>query len=227
VNDKKVAVVVPFFNESKAIFTVIENLKRYQVFHLIFVDDGSEDDSFDKIVKTTNVCIKHPFNLGQGAALQTGFDYALSKGYEYIATFDADGQHSADDLWEMYKIISTSNNIEVLLGSRFISGAFTNASLVRRVVLKLAVLFTRLTIGLSVTDSHNGLRIMRRDVVRSFNLKQNRMAHASEILFYIKRNKFLFKEYPVSIIYTSYSVKKGQSLFGFFDILKDLFLRKF
>src|SRR5690606_171173 len=101
--------------------------------------------------------VRHPVNLGQGAALQTGIEYALSLGAEYIVNFDADGQHDSSEIMGMVAALKESGT-EIALGSRFLGGV-ENLPRSRRSMLKAAILFTRLTSGGSFTDVHNGFRV--------------------------------------------------------------------
>src|SRR4051794_35629150 len=89
-------VVVPVYNEATVVADVIaEIVERFD--NVVCVDDGSRDDSAERIAGTTAHLVRHPINLGQGASLQTGIDYALRRGARYVVTFDADGQHSVAD----------------------------------------------------------------------------------------------------------------------------------
>src|SRR5205085_520196 len=124
--------------------------------------------------------IRHPLNLGQGAALQTGIDYALAHGAEFIVTFDGDGQHRAADIAALIAAL-IEEHADFALGSRFL-GQSPNLPVLRRFVLHAATLFTRLSTGLPLTDTHNGLRAMTRKGASCISLRQNRMAHASELL---------------------------------------------
>ena len=117
------------------------------------------------------------------------------------------------------------HDAEVALGSRFL-GKAVGISKARRMLLRLAVLFTRLTTGLKVTDAHNGLRVFTRTAARKIKITQNRMAHASELLDQIARLKMRYVEVPVTISYTSHSRAKGQTLLGAADIVGDLVLGK-
>jgi len=92
--------------------------------------------------------------------------------------------------------------------------------------LKLATVFTRLTTGLKISDTHNGLRAFKAEALRKFNITQNAMAHASEILSEIARNKLTYREVPVTIRYTEYSKSKGQSVSNAINILFELFSRR-
>jgi glycosyltransferase involved in cell wall biosynthesis len=160
--------------------------------------------------------------LGQGAALQTGIEYAIANGADYIATFDADGQHNPAEIMPMQKALRESG-AQAALGSRFLGTAISMPFL-RKIVLKLGLVFTRLTCRLKITDVHNGFRILTSDFCRSFSFNQNRMAHASEILNYISKNKIPYIEFPVKIKYSGYSMQKGQkhtdSLRILFELLK-------
>jgi polyprenyl-phospho-N-acetylgalactosaminyl synthase len=170
------------------------------------------------------VVIRHPFNLGQGAALQTGIDYALAQAAEVIVTFDADGQHRLSDISRLAEAL-VQERADFALGSRFL-GQAPNLPPLRRLVLRAATAFTRLTTGLQLTDTHNGLRAMTRRGAAAIRLRQNRMAHASEWLSQIAASGLRYVERPVTIEYTAYSLAKGQSIADAVLILLDLFARR-
>jgi glycosyltransferase involved in cell wall biosynthesis len=218
---ENVWVVVAAYNEDRVLADVIRKLK--EVFpNVVVVDDGSSDDSAGVARVSGADVVQHPVNLGQGAALQTGFDYALKRGASVIVTYDADGQHRPEDaallvtaLWE--------NGWEAALGSRFL-GSAVNISRFRRVFLRLAALFTAATTGVRLTDAHNGLRAMRADTVKRIRIRHNRMAHASELIEQLAKLKVRIGEVPVSILYTEYSMAKGQRLSNSVFILLDLLM---
>jgi glycosyltransferase involved in cell wall biosynthesis len=216
----QVWVVIAAYNEAPAIARVVGDVKRagYQA---IVVDDGSTDATGALAAKAGGVVVRHPINLGQGAGLQTGIEFALSEEADIIVTFDADGQHRAADIAVLIEAL-VSQNADFVLGSRFL-GTSLNQPLSRRLLLKAATLFTRLTTGLSVTDSHNGLRAMTRRGASSIALHQNGMAHASEILHQIAASRLNYVEAPVTIEYSAYSLAKGQTLGDALMILSDLF----
>lgn len=168
--------------------------------------------------------MEHPVNLGQGAAIQTGISYALTDpAAEYFVTFDADGQHRPEDVQAMLESL-IKNNYDVVVGSRFLDNR-TKPGLLKSIVLKSAVAFERMATGVPVTDAHNGLRVMNRHAAETITIRQNRMAHASEIIAEIGRAKLKFAEHPVHVIYTEYSRSKGQSLWNSINILNDLFFK--
>ena len=212
-------VIVPAYNEEACISSTIHSILHYMP-NVVVVDDCSCDATSHVSLDAGVHVLRHPINLGQGAALQTGFDYALRNGAKYIVSFDADGQHKAEEIVPMLQAL-ISNNVEVALGSRFL-GKTLNIPQSRRRLLKLAILFTRLTSGGNFTDVHNGFRIMTRSFLTKFRFKQDRMAHASEILTYIAKQDIPYMEFPVTIAYTAYSVEKGQRNSHLIKVLLEL-----
>jgi glycosyltransferase involved in cell wall biosynthesis len=214
-------VVVPAYNEAQSIGSVVSAL-RAEGYRVVVVDDGSQDGTADVARAAGAIVLRHDLNLGQGGALQTGIAYSLESGASYICTFDADGQHSAADVANMWRCL-IAQDADIVLGSRFL-GTSVGITRSRKLLLRLAVWFTRLHSGLKVTDTHNGLRLMTAQAASKLHLKQMGMAHASEILDEIAANQLRFCEYPVTIVYTEYSKKKGQSGLGSIRILTDLIL---
>jgi glycosyltransferase involved in cell wall biosynthesis len=221
--DSQIIVVIAAFNQAGVIGGVVREVRQSYP-NVIVVDDGSSDGTAACALASGAVVLRHPVNLGQGAALQTGITYALVGGGEYIVTFDADGQHACADVAGMVRAL-IEHDSEVALGSRFL-GKAVGISIARRVLLRLAVLLTRLTTGLKATDAHNGLRVFTRAAARKIKITQNRMAYASELLDQIARLKIRYVEVPVTISYTSHSRAKGQILLGVADIIGDLVLGK-
>jgi glycosyltransferase involved in cell wall biosynthesis len=170
------------------------------------------------------VVLRHPVNLGQGAALQTGIDYSLAHDADVVVTFDGDGQHQAEDVAVLVERLNASG-VDVVLGSRFL-GQAVGLTKPRRAIIKVATFLTRITTGLRLTDVHNGLRAFTRRAAATIQIRQNRMAHASEILSTIAREKLTHIEVPVTVLYTPYSKEKGQRLSDVFAILKDLLVER-
>jgi glycosyltransferase involved in cell wall biosynthesis len=217
--DRNVWVVIAAYNEAGVIAGVIADVRR-RGYPVVVVDDGSADATAEVAGQAGAVVINHPVNLGQGAALQTGIEFALTRGADFVVTFDADGQHRADDIAGLLKALA-DNDADFALGSRFL-GASIDLPPSRRVLLKAATVFTRLTTGMRVTDTHNGLRAMTRLGASHISLRQNRMAHASELLEQIARSGLRYVEVPVTIEYSAYSLAKGQKLSDSLAILVDL-----
>ena len=214
-------VIIPAYNEGSVIQTVIAEVRQFCE-NVALVDDGSSDDTATHARAAGATVLKHPINLGQGAALQTGIEFALRSNAGFIVTFDADGQHDIQDIFPMIALLRL-NNLDVVLGSRFI-GKTVGMKLGRRVLLRLAVLFTRATTGMKLTDAHNGLRVFTRQGAQTIALCHNRMAHASEILEQIAGNKLNYAELGNTVRYTEYSMAKGQKASNAINIVIDLVL---
>jgi glycosyltransferase involved in cell wall biosynthesis len=192
--------------------------------NVVVVDDGSTDATADEALAEGATVLIHPINLGQGAALQTGLTYAYGQGASRVVTFDADGQHAVEDIAVM-TAIQDRLGVDTVLGSRFLGRAI-NMPRAKRLTLKAAVLFERLTTGMRVTDAHNGLRLLNRNALGKIRLRQNRMAHASELLGQIRHHRLTYAEAPVTISYSQYSVQKGQKLSNALNIVLELIFGK-
>ena len=215
--------MVPLFNEGQVVREVVEHA-RETFPNIVCVDDGSSDDSVEQARAGGAVVVRHPFNLGQGAALRTGLDYALGDPEaEYFVTFDSDGQHQVEDALAMVERLETGT-LDVVVGSRFLDDR-TKPGALKRVVLKAAVVFENISTGVKLTDAHNGLRAFNRVAAQRIRIEQNRMAHASEIVAEIGRHKLRYAEMPVHVVYTDYSRSKGQSIWNSVNILSDLYLK--
>jgi polyprenyl-phospho-N-acetylgalactosaminyl synthase len=222
-DSRHVCFVIPVYNEGTVIAEVLETvLAEFPV--VVCVDDGSSDDSAEQIARTDALLVRHPVNLGQGAALQTGISFALLQpDVQAVVTFDADGQHQLADVHRMLARLERGD-VDVVFGSRFLDER-TSVSGLKRLVLKLAVAYTNRTSGVRLSDAHNGLRVLNRDVAAALDIKQNGMAHASEIVSTVAEHRFRYGEEPVHILYTDYSRSKGQSLLNSVNILFDLVFR--
>jgi polyprenyl-phospho-N-acetylgalactosaminyl synthase len=219
----QIYVVIPAYDEGPVIARVVAEVRRTG-YAAVVVDDGSRDATAQAAGTAGATVIKHPFNLGQGAALQTGIDYALAQQAEVIVTFDADGQHRVSDISRLTDAL-VQERADFALGSRFL-GQAPNLPPLRRLLLHAATTFTRLTTGLGVSDTHNGLRAMTRRGAAAIKLRQNRMAHASEWLAQIAASGLRYVERPVTIEYSAYSLAKGQNVGDAVLILVDLFARR-
>jgi glycosyltransferase involved in cell wall biosynthesis len=216
----RIHVVIAAYNEAAVIARVVSEVKRAG-YNAIVVDDGSRDRTAEIALAFGAAVIRHPVNLGQGAALQTAIDYALAHGAEFVVTFDGDGQHRAGDIAPLINAL-LDEQADFALGSRFL-GQAPKLPILRRLLLRSATLFTRLSTGLRLSDTHNGLRAMTRRGAGCIRLRQNRMAHASELLSQIAESGLRYVERPVTLEYTDYSLAKGQKLRDAIPILIDLF----
>lgn len=226
----RLVVVVPVFNEQVDVLEkVLKELEGF-LYDVILVDDGSVVP-----VQTENPAVKciirHSRNKGQGAALNSGTQKAREMGYDHCAHFDGDGQHYAADLQLMLNEMD-KGEADILLGSRFLkTESNQNIPLTKKMVLKGGVLLNLLLSGIRLTDSNCGIRMLNRVAMEKLVFRAERMAHASELLWLIRRSGLRFREFPVQVQYTVYSMQKGQNLYRIFpvtwEVLKAYFKYRF
>jgi len=212
--------LVPAYNEEKRIREVIEGLKPH-VDMIVVLDDCSEDNT-EKIARESGAkVIRQYINRGQGAALQTGHEYAEKIGAEYVLHFDGDGQFDPKDIRPALEYIQ-KEKADILFGSRFLDGR-SKVPLLKRYFLLPLSRRVNSVFGLGLSDVHNGFRILHRNAFSTMHIEQDRMAHATEIEMETKRLHLKYTEFPVKVIYHEY----GQGVRGGLAILKDLFMQRF
>jgi glycosyltransferase involved in cell wall biosynthesis len=219
-DNRDVWVIVPTYNEASVVREVLTGLLRYFP-NVVAVDDGSTDSSGVEAFAAGARVVRHTINMGMGAAIQTGLDFALlDRGARYFVTFDADGQHRPSDAATMVERLRGAEH-DILVGSRFL-GATTGIGRGRIALLRAARLFDRLITGVRLTDAHNGLRAFSREFAEQINLTFADMAHASELLEQIGDSHLSYAEHPVTIDYTDYSRTKGQRSINSVNIAVDV-----
>jgi glycosyltransferase involved in cell wall biosynthesis len=214
-------VVIAAFNEARVIRGVVGEVAALG-YPVVVVDDGSNDDTAACARVAGVTVLRHAVNLGQGAALQTGIEYALRRGARSVVTFDADGQHSVEDLPALLAALATH---DVALGSRFLGKPVVGASRSRRLLLRTATTLSNRMTGMTLTDAHCGLRAFRASAAPALAITQDRMAHASELLRKIRTSGLRVIEVPVTVKYTEHSLRKGQTGLQAVRILFDYFFR--
>jgi glycosyltransferase involved in cell wall biosynthesis len=218
-------VIVPAYNEAKAVGATVERLLAAG-FRVVVVDDGSRDDTAEVLRPLAIDYIRHPVNLGQGAALQTGMTYALRQGADIAVHFDADGQHDCRQISQLIAPI-IEGRADVVFGSRFLRKEDTaQVPLKKRVVLRGGILISWLMTGVLLSDTHNGFRALSHRALKCVQLQENGFAHATEILQCVREARLKYVEVPITITYTQYSQLKGQKISGSLSILFDLIMAK-
>jgi glycosyltransferase involved in cell wall biosynthesis len=224
---KETYVIVPVFNEEIEVLknTLAGLLCLFE--NIVLVNDGGDTLLKNNLYELSIHYLRHDINLGQGAALQTGMEYALSLGAQSIAFFDADGQHNPYDLRKMVSVLE-AEELDVVMGSRFLKKDHIEAiPFSRRILLKAGTFVNFAFTGLLLSDAHHGLKVLNNKAAREIEFRQNRQLHATELLHFLKKYKLKYKELPAAVIYSSYSIKKGQKNWHFFKIFSDLIASKF
>lgn len=214
-------VVIAAYNEAPRLAATLRDLCP-QWPDVVVVDDGSSDGTLAAALAFPVWALRHPVNCGQGAALRTGIRFALEKGAEVVVTFDADGQHDAGEIARLVAPVQ-EGRAEVALGSRFL-GRAEGIPWTRRLLLRAAVIFTRLFSGVRVTDTHNGLRALSRRAAELIRLDSDRMAHASELIDQLRVHRLSYCEVPVTVRYTQVTLAKGQGSLNSLKIAGQLLL---
>jgi UDP-N-acetylglucosamine---dolichyl-phosphate N-acetylglucosaminyltransferase len=223
VRDKRLAVVIPAYNEERTIIEVIRGLKQRGFVTLIVVDDGSSDRTAELACHEGVILLRHIINRGLGGALGTGITAALRLGAEVIVTFDADGQHDPDDIARLLEPIA-KGEADVVIGSRMLKP--TGMPYARQLANWSANIVTYLLFRGWTTDSQSGLRAVSRRAAAQIQIMTNGMEVSSEIIAETVKNRLKCKEIPVKAIYTAYSLSKGQSFHVGLQTLMKLILAK-
>ncbi|GCA98872.1 MULTISPECIES: glycosyltransferase family 2 protein [Mycobacteriaceae] len=221
---RDVWIVIPAYNEASVIADVVADVRA--VFpNVVCVDDGGRDDTGDRAFAAGAHVVRHPVNLGQGAAIQTGVEYARARpGAQFFATFDADGQHQVKDVVRMLDRLQ-AEDLDIVIGTRFADRPPDRMPMLKRLLLPIVAKLSRSSRQLHLTDAHNGLRVFNKTVADGLNLTMNGMSHASEFVALIVENNWRIAEQPVQILYTDYSMSKGQPLVNGVNIIVDGLLR--
>jgi glycosyltransferase involved in cell wall biosynthesis len=198
-------VLIPAYNEGLRIASVIKTVKEQCPFaDLVVVDDGSNDETRPKAVESGANVISHPFNLGYGTALQTGYKYALGKGYEKLIQMDGDGQHDPFFLPTLLAVIQ-KGEADIVIGSRFLKSEGEGSCLesyqapfVRKLGMRLFGTITSLLIRQKITDPTSGFQAMNRKVLEWMSSDQFPCDYPdADVIIMLHRAGFRIQEIPV------------------------------
>lgn len=213
--------LVPAYNEEKTIGAVVEQLLPL-VDAVVVIDDASRDDTAHIAEELGAIVLRHPLNRGQGAALETGHEYARLQGADFVIHFDADGQFDVADIAPALQALQNSD-AHILFGSRFLGKESNMPWTKKYILLPLGKLVNRIFGSFPLSDGHNGFRILSREALEKIKITQDRMAHATEIPALAKRHGLRYIEFPVVVTYHEY----GQGVVGGLHVVKDLFTGTF
>ncbi|MCG2700819.1 glycosyltransferase family 2 protein [Candidatus Parcubacteria bacterium] len=212
--------VIPAYNEEKTIVEVIMRVKPL-VDRVVVIDDCSTDKTYSLAKAQGADVLRHIVNRGQGAALATGNEYALGQGADAVVHFDADGQFLANEIKDIISPI-IAEECDVVFGSRFLEKRSEIPRLKKNIIMPIARRVNLIFFNIRLTDPQCGFRALSRYALKKIKIRQDGMAHCSEIMIKAFSNDLKIKEVPVTIIYHNF----GQKFSGGIRILKDLFLEK-
>ncbi|MBI4457345.1 glycosyltransferase family 2 protein [Candidatus Uhrbacteria bacterium] len=199
-------VVVPAYNEERTVGDVVRSLIRFAD-RVIVVDDGSTDGSAALAAAAGADVVSHLMNRGLGAALGTGISAALADNADIIVTFDADGQHRAEDVARLVAPLE-AGAADAAIGCRTLERNGMPVS--RRTANWIGNALTAALFGTWVSDSQSGLRAFTRAAAERLDLTTDRMEVSSEIIREVGRLGLRLAEVSIRPIYTDYSLSKGQ-----------------
>lgn len=213
-------IVIPAYNEEKVIQDVLREIQAAGYRNIIVVDDGSRDQTREKASQIPGVvALKHPINRGKGAATKTGIEAAKMLGAGIIVTMDGDGQHNPQDIARLIEPIK-NNHCDVVLGTRLKNPEGMPRHKVIANWVGNAV--TWYFYGLWVSDSQSGFRAYSRHASELINTKTDRYEYDSEVIREIYYYKLKYKEVPIEVRYTDYSMGKVHKQ-SFINGLKTLY----
>jgi len=226
-----VCVVIPAYNEGTVIGEVLDKLvsdlkgSMLKNVSVVVVNDGSKDNTANEVEKRTGIIlVNHVLNSGAGAAIRTGLSYARDKGYNYAITMDADGQHDSADMIKVLNELFKQKS-DIVIGSRLIN---TRDMPWYRVLLnKGGGMFTFVLFGIYIKDSQSGLRGFNQKALVKISFNSNNYTYNSELMWRIKQNKLTVKEIPIKVIYSEYSLSKGQTNWEAVHIVRELLKYRF
>lgn len=207
----KLAILIPAYNEERTVGQVIQQVTSVKLpgveKEIIVVDDGSSDNTANIARSSGAIVVSHLLNRGIGGALGTGIEAALRLGADVVVTFDADGQHSPDDIRKVAEPIQIGR-ADAVIGSRMMDPS--GMPWTRQIANRIASLVTLILFRIRTTDSQSGLRAFSRLAAQQIRIRTNNYEVSSEICGEIGRHRLRFLEVPIQVIYTDYSLSKGQ-----------------
>jgi polyprenyl-phospho-N-acetylgalactosaminyl synthase len=228
-----VAVVIPAYNEAGHIGDVIRSVpERLEVGGqsfptvVIVVEDCSRDTTYDEALEAGAIVIRHFINSGAGAATRTGFSYVLKNarrlGIAYVATIDADGQHSCEDLLSMLEAALVTK-ADLIVGNRLHAGNKKDMPRHRTLGNRGLSLISRMLFGITTEDTQSGLRLVSIEALPGISrFTIDRYGFCSEILWRARQKDLKVVEVPISVTYSEETLGKGQNNWGVFDLVTDL-----
>ncbi len=217
--------VIPAYNEATRIASTVNAVKKY-VDRVIVVDDGSSDDTGDVALKTGALVVRHMSNCGAGAATMTGVEAARRLGASILITIDADEQHSPEDIPLLLKPLK-EDRADIVFANRF--GTRNRIPFIRRVFNGIGNIVSFVATGLWVSDSQCGFKAFGPTALKQLNLRMSGFEFCTEIVREAAQHRWRIKEIPTKVMYSEYTLAKGQSFANgvrtAFKILLRSFLR--
>lgn len=195
-------VIIPAYNEAENIKKVINDIEKLQLeLDVLVINDGSNDNTREVVIEAGGYVISHPFNLGYGSALQTGFKYASKNNYKYVIQFDADGQHYPINLITIKEEIS-KGEVDIISGSRFLGNTTQKLGFLKLFVIGLLRLIIKVTTGTKISDPTCGLKALSKSTYEYYSIMGNYPPDYpdADVLIQMIRLGYSIKEVPINVL---------------------------
>ena len=232
IKNNEILFLIRSYNEWEHLLNTIKSIKEAGFDNVLIIDDGSTDWTYEKLNERNDIIyLRHLINRGWWAALETWFEF-IRRNYKkiwikYVVSFDADWQHNIEDLDNFISVFKNNQDIEVVIGSRFLKKTYKNMPFFRKIILSLWKIFTYLFSDIKISDPHNGYRMFKVSAIKKIKLTMDWFEYASELVDQISQKNIKFKEVPVNIIYTDYSLSKWQKSSNAINIALKMIWNKF
>lgn len=221
-------IIVPAYNEKKQIASVIKGIRKYSDAEIVVIDDGSEDGTAECAGSVGARVIRHPFNMGAGVAVQTGYKYALENDYDTLLQIDGDGQHHPAHIPDMFAMVE-NRQCDMAIGSRFLKNNQYKTGLWKSIAIKLFCRVIRIITGETITDPTSGYRCINRTVFQC--LTEDGFPHDypdANIIIVLHRMGFKIVELPVTMLPNSEGRSMHRGIFRishyFFKVFLAIFI---
>jgi glycosyltransferase involved in cell wall biosynthesis len=220
--------VIPAYNEADTILGVVESLRRdTRDFDVLVVDDGSTDQT-GKLAEAAGArVVRHPFNLGIGGAVQSGFTFAQENGYERMVQVDADGQHLPDEIERLSEMMDDNPHVDMVCGSRFLTDTGYPAPISRRTGIHIFAFLLSRIVGQRVSDPTSGFRLYNRRGIRLFARDYPHDYPEVEAVLMVHHHRLRMAEVPVRMLERGggvSSIGSGKSAYYMVKVLLAIFV---
>jgi glycosyltransferase involved in cell wall biosynthesis len=195
----KTAVIIPTHNESSSIRSLVDEIKRQSI-DIVVIDDGSTDETFRIASQSQAVVLQNDHNIGKGASLVKGFEYALSKGYDAVITMDGDGQHLPEDI-PSFLAAARSQKVGIIIGNRMQKVA--NMPRIRILTNSFMSWVISCITKQVIPDSQCGFRFIKKEVLQQIKLRTKNFEMESEMLIEASRAGFAIMSVPIKTVYNN------------------------
>ncbi len=190
--------IVPAYNEEATVASVVRKIVECAPeYDVVVVDDGSTDKTSQEAIESGATVIKHPFNLGIGGAMQSGYRYALEHEYSHAVQVDGDGQHDPAQIQDLFRAMDDEQGIDMVCGSRYVNGTTYKASKSRRMGMLIFAKLLSPLVGQKVTDPTSGFRLVNRHGIELFARDYPHDYPEVEAIVMVHAHKLKMKEIPV------------------------------